>query len=269
VLIVNPSLGSQKLHSATDVLLASFDGEQDSSSSDLVTWSVCSGSNYGDGQRLALQHGHAVKQVTWHGKGDYFATVMPDAGNSAILVHQLSKRRTQNPFNKMKGPVQRVLFHPSRPHFFVATQRYIKVYNLQKQELTKRLTTSVQWISSLDIHPQGDNVIIGSYDQRLCWFDLDLSAKPYKTLQHHKKAVRQVTFHRRYPLFASCSDDGTVVVFHGMVYSDLMQNPLIVPVKILHAHKVVGQLGVLDCIFHPTQPWIFSSGADHTIKLFT
>jgi ribosome biogenesis protein ERB1 len=93
--------------------------------------------------------------VTWHGKGDYFATVMPDAGNSAILVHQLSKRRTQNPFNKMKGPVQRVLFHPSRPHFFVATQRYIKVYNLQKQELTKRLTTSVQWISSLDIHPQG------------------------------------------------------------------------------------------------------------------
>jgi hypothetical protein len=28
VLIVNPSLGSQKLHSATDVLLASFDGEQ-------------------------------------------------------------------------------------------------------------------------------------------------------------------------------------------------------------------------------------------------
>ena len=28
VLIVNPSLGSQKLYSATDVLIASFDGEQ-------------------------------------------------------------------------------------------------------------------------------------------------------------------------------------------------------------------------------------------------
>ena len=29
----------------------------------------------------------------------------------------------------------------------------------------------------------GDNVIIGSYDRRLCWFDNDLSTKPYKTLR--------------------------------------------------------------------------------------
>jgi hypothetical protein len=36
--------------------------------------------------------------------------------------------------------------------------------------------------------------------------------------RHHKKAVRQVSFHKRYPLFASASDDGTVIVCHGMVY---------------------------------------------------
>ncbi|XP_062500949.1 ribosome biogenesis protein bop1-B-like [Corticium candelabrum] len=273
VFIVNPMLGGHQLYGATDLLISKFGGEEQgpgsSGLSELVTWSTCSGSDVTDGRRLSLQHKHVVKQVVWHGKGDYFATVMPDGGNSAVLIHQLSKRRTQNPFSKMKGPVQRVLFHPTRPHFFVATQRYIKVYNLQKQELTKKLITGVKWISSLDVHPQGDNVIMGSYDQHLCWFDLDLSAKPYKTMRHHKKAVRQVVYHRRYPLFASCSDDGTVVVFHGMVYSDLMQNPLIVPVKILHAHKVVGQLGVLDCVFHPTQPWIFSSGADYTVKLFT
>lgn len=29
----------------------------------------------------------------------------------------------------------------------------------------------------------GDNVIIGSYDKKLCWFDNDLSTKPYKTLR--------------------------------------------------------------------------------------
>lgn len=29
----------------------------------------------------------------------------------------------------------------------------------------------------------GDNVIIGSYDARLCWFDIDLSTKPYKILR--------------------------------------------------------------------------------------
>ena len=29
----------------------------------------------------------------------------------------------------------------------------------------------------------GDNLIVGSYDCRLSWFDLDLSTKPYKTLR--------------------------------------------------------------------------------------
>ena len=27
--------------------------------------------------------------------------------------------------------------------------------------------------------------------------------------------------------------------------------------------------GVLDCQFHPMQPWIFSAGADHLIRLYT
>ncbi|GAA6072523.1 ribosome biogenesis protein bop1, partial [Tachysurus ichikawai] len=63
-----------------------------------------------------------------------------------------------------------------------------------------------------------DNVICGSYDCRLAWFDLDLSTKPYKVLRHHKKALRGVAYHRHYPLFASGSDDGSVVVCHGMVY---------------------------------------------------
>ncbi|XP_034748720.1 ribosome biogenesis protein bop1 [Etheostoma cragini] len=64
----------------------------------------------------------------------------------------------------------------------------------------------------------GDHVICGSYDCRLSWFDLDLSTKPYKMLRHHKKAVRGVAYHRLYPLFASASDDGAVIVCHGTVY---------------------------------------------------
>ena len=42
----------------------------------------------------------------------------------------------------------------------------------------------------------------------------------------------QVCFHNSYPLFASASDDGSIHVMHGMVYNDLLQNPLIVPVKV-------------------------------------
>ena len=115
----------------------------------------------------------------------------------------------------------------------------------------------------------GDNVIVGSYDLRLSWFDLDLSTKPYKTLRYHKKAIRSVCFHPRYPLFASASDDGTTIISHGMVYSDLTQNPLIVPVKVLKGHTPKDNLGVMQCAFHPLQPWIFTAGADATLRLFT
>jgi ribosome biogenesis protein ERB1 len=54
-----------------------------------------------------------------------------------------------------------------------------------------------------------------------------------------------------------------------MVYSDLLQNPLIVPVKILRGHQIKDSLGVLNIEFHPTQPWIFSTGADGTFRLWT
>ncbi|CAG8516384.1 4898_t:CDS:10 [Paraglomus brasilianum] len=215
-------------------------------------------------------HDHTVKQVTWHRKGDYFATLAPDAGTQGILIHQLTRHHSQQPFRKIKGLVQRVIFHPIKPIFFVATQRYVRVYNLTKQELSKTLLSGVKWISSIDVHPMGDNVIIGSYDKRLCWFDLDLSARPYRTLQYHRMATRCVAFHKRLPLLASCSDDGTIQIFHGMVYNDLLQNPLIVPVKILKGgHNIVNSLGVLHCEFHPSHPWIVSSGADHKINLWT
>ena len=59
--------------------------------------------------------------------------------------------------------------------------------------LTKKLMTTSKWISSIAVHPGGDNVITGSYDAKLTWFDLDLSAKPYRTLRHHKRAIRQVS----------------------------------------------------------------------------
>lgn len=43
---------------------------------------------------------------------------------------------------------------------------------------------------------------------------------------------------------------------------------MIVPLKILRGHGVRGDLGVLSIVFHPKQPWIFTSGADGIINLF-
>ena len=36
-----------------------------------------------------------VSQVTWHGRGDYFASVMPRGDSMSVLIHQLSRRRSQ------------------------------------------------------------------------------------------------------------------------------------------------------------------------------
>lgn len=218
---------------------------------------------------LEILHRSEVSFITWHHRGDYFATVSPGTGGAAVLIHQLSKKTTQSPFKKNKGQVVRVLFHPGRPIFFVATQNHIRVYNLVKQQLIKKLLGGSGALTSMAVHPGGDNLITGSGDRRVSWYDMDLSTKPYKAVRYHDHAVQAVAFHRSYPLFASASDDGSCHVYHGMVYSDLMQNPLIVPVKILRGHQRTEALGVLDCAFHPKQPWVFTAGADADIHLYT
>jgi WD40 repeat protein len=81
-----------------------------------------------------------------------------------------------------------------------------------------------KWISSMTLHPSGDHLLLGTYDRRVIWFDLDLSSMPYKTLKYHGRAVRQVAYHPRYPLMASASDDGCIHIIHSMVYRYLPSN---------------------------------------------
>ena len=99
---------------------------------------------------------------------------------SLALAHTLFSSSPQVPFAKSKGMVQCVLFHPIRPYLFVATQRHVRVYNLAKQELAKKLSSGAKWISSLAVHPKGDNLLVGTYDKKVQWYDLDLSTLPYQ-----------------------------------------------------------------------------------------
>ncbi|KAG5421856.1 ERB1 [Candida metapsilosis] len=217
-----------------------------------------------------IQCRRTVKKISWHRKGDYFVTVSPDSKNTAVLIHQLSKHLSQSPFKKTKGVIMDAKFHPFKPHLFVASQRTIKIYDLSQQNLIKKLMPGVRLLSTIDIHPRGDNLLAGSYDKRVLWHDLDLSATPYKTLRYHEKAVRTIKYHKgNLPLFASASDDGSIHVFHGTVYDDLMTNPLLVPLKKLTGHKVINQIGILDIAWHPKEAWLFSAGADGTARLWT
>lgn len=210
-----------------------------------------------------------VKRLSWHRKGDYFVTVQPESGNTSVLIHQLSKHLTQSPFRKSKGIIMDAKFHPFKPELFVCSQRYIRIYDLSQQILVKKLLPGARWLSKIDIHPRGDNLIASSFDKRVLWHDLDLSSTPYKTLRYHEKAVRDVSFHKRLPLFSSSADDGTIHIFHATVYDDMMKNPLIVPLKKLAGHRVVNSLGVLDAVWHPREAWLFTAGADNTARLWT
>ncbi|KOS22545.1 Ribosome biogenesis protein erb1 [Escovopsis weberi] len=210
----------------------------------------------------------AIKTIHWHRRGDFLCTVSPAGQRSSVLIHTLSKHLSQVPFRKLPGLAQTAQFHPSKPLFFVATQRMIRCYDLQRQELVKVIQPGARWISSIDVHPGGDNLIVGSYDRRLLWHDLDLSHRPYKTMRFHPEAVRAVRFHKSLPLFADASDDGSLQIFHGKVVSDLMENATIVPVKMLRGHKVDKKLGVMDVDWHPKHPWCVSAGADMTCRLW-
>ncbi|KAK6456238.1 ribosome biogenesis protein ERB1 [Scheffersomyces xylosifermentans] len=217
-----------------------------------------------------IQCRKTIKKISWHRKGDYFVTVSPDSKNTAVLIHQLSKHLSQSPFKKSKGIIMDAKFHPFKPQLFVASQRQIRIYDLAQQVLVKKLMPGARMLSTIDIHPRGDNLLACSYDKRVLWHDLDLSATPYKTLRYHDKAVRSIKFHKGHlPLFASASDDGSIHVFHGTVYDDLMTNPLLVPLKKLTGHKVINSIGILDLIWHPKEAWLFSAGADGTARLWT
>ena len=220
------------------------------------------------------------KQVAWHRKGDYFATVAQPASSDSparsVTIHHMSRHASQQPFNKLPSIPIHVAFHPLKPAIMlVSPAGAVRIYNLQSGSLEKKLQpeTSSALSPTLAIHPSGDHVLMAGSDGRVTWFDLDLASRPYQTLTGHSGAVRCVSFHPRLPLFASASADGSLQICHGQVFQDLMQNPVIVPVKIVTGHSNKPQNGnrtaLTQCAFHPSQPWILTGTVDGSISLFT
>ncbi|XP_031131507.1 ribosome biogenesis protein BOP1 homolog [Ipomoea triloba] len=265
VCLLNVGLGNEEGQKRVEELLRvqTPPVTDDSDSGSLVSWSQ--DDKFGG---IRLKHSKTVASVEWHRKGDYFSVVSPSGDARAIFIHQLSKQNTQRLPFKLHGIPVSTAFHPTRSLFFISTKKVVRVYDLLNPKAIKKLETKLREVSSISIHSSGDHVIVGSRDGKLCWFDMDLSSQPYRVLKCHPKDINKVAFHRSYPLFASCSDDCTAYVFHGMVYSDLNQNPLIVPLEILRGHAIENGRGVLDCTFHPRQPWLFTAGADSVIKLY-
>lgn len=52
----------------------------------------------------------------------------------------------------------------------------------------------------------------------------------------HEKAIRKVAFCKKYKLFASCSDEGKVIIQHVLIDDEGFSYPKITPLKVLKSH---------------------------------
>lgn len=208
---------------------------------------------------------HRWRQCVFGPSGNFVAFL---GQSRQVFIYNTHTWEYRTPITSAKSYIQCVQFHPTKPRFFVATQHHIIAFDLVERHKLFQLKPFVQWVSSIAIHPSGDHVLAGSFDGRGLWFDTELQVEPFKILRSHEGAVRDVAYSQRFPLFATASDDAKIYVFHGTVFDDLVTDPRIVPVKELCGHDKNNVLGVLAVVWHPTQPWLISAGADHSIRLW-
>ena len=210
-----------------------------------------------------------VKSITWHNKGDYFASLSKNAqGKSQVFIHSLTKMTHQLPISHIKGNANTMLFHPSKPYFIVATNTNIFIYNLQKQEMVRKFVSNLGTITHVAIHKNGSDLIAGAKDGKVAWFQLELSDKPFKLMDYHQDKIKSIGYHQDFPLFFSCSRNGKLLVYYGKVTEEELTDPLIVPLKVLRASNTKNVNYTCSC-FHPKQPWIFSGGEDGIIRLWS
>jgi ribosome biogenesis protein ERB1 len=175
-----------------------------------------------------------LENMTWHHKGDYFATLSKNSsGKTQVYIHSLSKLIHQSPFSKVSGVIYSIAFHTNKPYFLVATNSNIFVYNLQKQEMVKKFVSNLNTITNLSLHKGGDNIIAGTKDGKVAFFQIDMSTEPFKILDYHGDKIKGVHFHNSYPLAISSSRNGKLLIYHFNIHEDIIADPVIVPLKSL------------------------------------
>jgi len=219
-------------------------------------------------KRLKIKLETVVSGIRWHRKGDFILNYGPMRKAKSVYVHRVSLRESQAPFSKpIRGRIKDVHFHPTKPQIFVATDSILRIFDLAKQRLHKRIKTGSSGISSISIHPRGGHVLIAGFDRRVYWYDLGLE-NPVKNLVFHRAGIQQIKFHPRRPLFASCANDGDIQIFHAKVFEDWTTRPRVVPVKTLNVLQPIRDIGVVSLDWHPQQAWVFGAGADHKIYAY-
>ena len=207
--------------------------------------------------------GVATTSIAWHGAGDYLVSTARSApGARGVAVHRVSTATTQHPLRRVKAPPAAAVFHPTRPAMLVGAGPAVRVYDLSRLALERKLIGGAGGVAAIAPHARGDHVVTAGDGGGAAWYDLDAGSRPHRVLRYHRAATRSAAFHPTLPLLATAGDDGAAHVLHATVYSDLATPPLIVPLKVLPAHSVRAAEGALSVAWHPGQPWLYTAGAD-------
>lgn len=99
--------------------------------------------------------------------------------------------------------------------------------------MIRKFVSNLNTITHISIHKNGENLLAGTKDGNVAWFQLDMSDKPFKTMDYHGDKIKNIDYHNSYPLFLSCSRNGKLLVYHATVNDETLQDPVIVPLKSL------------------------------------
>ena len=141
--------------------------------------------------------------------------------------------------------------------------------------MVRKFVSNLNTIIDISVHKGGEDLIVGTKDGKVAWFQLELSEKPFKIMEYHQDKIKNVSFHSQYPLFSSCSKNGKLLLYHATISADMIKDPIIVPLKVLKPQntdntcKIFFYLVLTYSCFHPKHPWVFTSGEDNLIRMWS
>jgi ribosome biogenesis protein ERB1 len=97
--------------------------------------------------------------------------------------------------------------------------------------MVRKFVSNLNTIVNISLHKGGDNIVAGTKDGKVAWFQLDMSTEPHKIMDYHGDKMKSVDFHHSYPLAFSCSRNGKLLIYHVGVTDDIISEPVIIPLK--------------------------------------
>lgn len=208
-----------------------------------------------------------LTNASWHHKGDFLCVY--GSNINEICVHQISKRTSQKLSIEGNNSISRIIFHPCKPCLLVASVKFIVVYDLKSQQILRKFVFESTRVNTLDVHPQGDYILVGCANGKLYWYNIEQSSNAERTLSFNYGVI-SVEFHKTQPFFSIELNDSSVQIFSFFV-ADFLSRVAIKPLKTIKDSRTKVFSACRNCVLHPAQPWLFSVGGtfDDEVFLFT